>query len=198
MNFLAHALLAGEDESLVVGAFLGDFHYGAPSGRFADGVRLHRAIDRYTDSHPVFKQSMRLFEPPFRRYAGILVDIYYDHALARAWTSFCNQPLDLFAQRIYSILQDNAGDLPEKLNEFTGHLVQHDLLTGYADPHRIDRVLAGVSGRLKRANPLARARAQREQHDQQLQRDFAAFFPDLTEHAQKLQLTFQQADADAT
>lgn len=189
MNFLAHALLAGDDENLIVGAFLGDFHYGAPSGRFAEGIRLHRAIDRYTDAHPIFKQSKALFQPPFRRYAGILVDIYYDHALARDWHAFSDVPLATFSQHIYRILQANAIDLPDKLNAFTTHLVQHDLLTGYADPARIDRVLAGVSNRLKRANPLAEASAQRELHDDQLKRDFAAFFPDLTGHAEAFRQT---------
>ena len=189
MNFLAHALLAGDDENLIVGAFLGDFHYGAPEGRFAEGIRLHRAIDRYTDAHPIFRQSKQLFEPPFRRYAGILVDIYYDHALARDWKAFSDVPLPAFSQQVYEVLQDNAVELPDKLNQFVSHLVQHDLLTGYAEPARIDRVLVGVSSRLKRANPLAEASSQREKHDSQLKRDFAAFFPDLTNHAGEIRRT---------
>ena len=108
MNYLAHFHLAGEDPELLAGSLLGEFLRGpvpedwSPGVRL--GVRLHRQVDAFTDAHPVTARSRGRFQPPFRRYAGILVDLFYDHCLARDWSDHSPVPLAEFARAVYARL----------------------------------------------------------------------------------------------
>src|SRR5215470_5364172 len=131
MNHLAHALLAGPDADLLLGSLLGDFWRGAPDPAWPAGVGagvvLHRKIDVYTDSHPVVAEARALFGAPWRRYAGILIDIYFDHALARAWPRHGPEPLEAFSARIGGLLERHHDWLPADLNRFAGYFRAHGL-----------------------------------------------------------------------
>ncbi len=186
MNHLAHALLAGDDERMRLGGMLGDFVHGQldhsplPAG-VVDGIRLHRAIDTYTDAHPEVLAAKAELPPPYRRYAGILLDMWFDHCLARDFPRWSAQPLGDFSDELRALLWRQDALLPPALRQFRAYMERHGLPAGYADRAVLDHALAGIGQRLSRANPLATAMPVMVEHEAALQRRFDAFFPDLRE-----------------
>lgn len=183
MNHLAHAVLAEPDEDLILGGVLGDFVHGpVPAGLrpgVARGIRLHRAIDVYTDGHPAIADLRRLFDPPFRRYAGILLDIWFDHLLARDFARWCDTPLATYSDALLALLRRHATELPDDMRGFVAYMQRNGLPAAYADAGMIGRALAGVGTRLSRANPLHQALPLLRERDAALQAGFEAFFPQL-------------------
>lgn len=190
MNYLAHFHLAGEDPELLAGSLLGEFLRGpvpedwSPGLRL--GVRLHRQVDAFTDAHPVTARGRGRFQPPFRRYAGILVDLFYDHCLARDWSDHLPVPLTEFARAVYARLHARRAEWPPPMQRGIDYMIAHDLLCSYRELEGIGRALRGISGRLRRANPLAAALPELERHADGLAEDFAAFFPDVVVHAARV------------
>ena len=187
MNYLAHTLLAAGDADLEVGGILGDFVRGAPDPALPFGLRagigLHRAIDSYTDAHATVRAARNLFDPPWRRYAGILLDVWFDHCLARDFARWSTCSLEDFSNRLRHRLDVRAAWLPPPMRRFAAYMQAHDLPTAYADTEVIGRVLEGIGGRLSRANPLDRALPELVIRDAVLTQRFNTFFPDLTTFA---------------
>ncbi|MBD8898599.1 ACP phosphodiesterase [Rhodanobacter sp. DHG33] len=188
MNHLAHLLLAGDDEALRLGGLLGDFVHGAPDPalppRVALGIRLHRAIDVHTDSHPEVVVARARFEPPYRRYAGIALDLWFDHCLARDFARWSTLPLATFSDAARELLWRHDAQLPPALRRFRAYMDAHDLPAGYARREEIGRALEGVAGRLRRDNPLGTMLPLLVALDAPLQAHFEAFFPQLRGFAQ--------------
>lgn len=189
MNHLAHVFLAGPAPDLQLGGLLADFWRGAPDPGWREGVRkgvaLHRKIDVYTDSHPIVSGLRERFEPPFRRYAGILLDIYFDHALARRWSDYAGEEVDAVSTRALRLVEENRDWLPADLLRFAAYMHANGLFGAYARRDMIEHVLAGMSRRLSRANPLAEGGAVLWQNTEALDLGFAEFFPDLIRYAQE-------------
>jgi acyl carrier protein phosphodiesterase len=184
MNHLAHALLAGDDEWLQLGGMLGDFVHGQPDAlslppRVIDGIRLHRAIDVHTDAHPEVLAAKALLPSPYRRYAGILLDMWFDHCLARDFPRWSAQPLDRYAAALRALLHRHDALLPPELRRFRAYMEGHDLPAGYADRATLGQALAGIGQRLSRANPLDSALPVLLERDALLQRHFEVFYPQL-------------------
>lgn len=183
MNHLAHVLLAGDDEELRLGALLGDFVHGAPDPALpagvAAGIRLHRAIDTFTDGHPEVAAARALFVPPYRRYAGILLDMWFDHCLARDFPRWSAVPLEAFSAGMRTLLHRHDALLPEGLRRFRGYMEAHDLPAGYARREEIGRALLGISRRLRRANPVGEALPVLVGLDGELSERFEGFFPEV-------------------
>ena len=161
MNFLAHAVLAGEDPALIVGGVLGDWIKGPLPGTLppdlARGVALHRAIDSYAETHPAFCRSRNRVSPQCRRYAGVLVDIFYDHLLARDWPQHQSLALDTYCATVYRQIANRLPDLPKHAHHAMNLMASEDWLHSYADLDGIADVLYRMSLRVKRTNPLAGA-----------------------------------------
>jgi acyl carrier protein phosphodiesterase len=135
MNFLAHAYLAeGSDESIVA-SLMGDFVKGPLDARhgagIARGLTLHRRIDTYTDAHPVVARSRARVSPERRRYAGVLLDLFYDHFLARHWADYSDLPLEGFTARVYAALRSSHALLPERLQLIAPRMAATDWLASY-------------------------------------------------------------------
>lgn len=160
MNLLAHFWLADHTDTSAAGQLLGDHVKGRLKDARLDpaireGVRLHRRIDAYCDDHRVHRTLRGHFAPPLRRYAGIIVDIGLDHALARGWPGFSDEPLAQFAARMAAqVAREWPTDAPVAAPPRRG-LAR--TLTGYADADGIERALRSVGGRLRRTNPLSDA-----------------------------------------
>ena len=184
MNYLAHLLLAGPTEAWRLGALLGDFMVGHPLATFPptvqEGIRLHREIDRFTDAHPVFRRSRSRLDPGLCRFSGVIVDVFYDHFLARGWDAWCEQPLTGFAAEVYGMLERRLPELPPRMQEVVPFMIREDWLTSYRETQHVGRALRGMSRRLKRENPLGEAIGELHAHYPELQSDFDAFFPDVT------------------
>ncbi len=196
MNHLAHFLLAQGDPHLEVGAFLGDYIKGSLRGQYPrnieNGIRLHRRIDAFTDKHPVIRQSCSRMDPYVRRYAPIMIDVFFDHFLARQWSTYGNGPLHKFSDRIFTTLEAAKDIMPRRATEVARRMKQHQVLAAYADATFLIPVLARLSQRLKRDNPLADGFTQFENNQQELAQDFASFFPDVMAYARDVANNFDQ------
>lgn len=184
MNHLAHALLAGDDEWLQLGGMLGDFVHGQPDPqlyppRVIVGIRLHRAIDVYTDAHAEVLTAKALLPPPYRRYAGILLDMWFDHCLARDFSRWSTQPLATYSDALRALLHRHDALLPPALRRFRDYMDAHGLPASYADRAMLGRALTGIGQRLSRANPLDSALPVLMEREVELQERFEAFFPQL-------------------
>src|SRR5690606_10972755 len=150
MNFLAHFLVADDDEELRLGSLLGDVvkgrverydHPGTTDGIRA-GIRLHRAVDSFSDAHDAVRRSRQRLVPAYGHMAGVLVDVFYDHVLARTWAEHHAAPLPAFARDVYRTLRDNLPRLPREAHALVRAMTGGDWLTRYAS-------LAGIDGTLR-------------------------------------------------
>lgn len=158
MNFLAHALLAGEAPHLIVGGVVGDWIKGhLPAGLpddLARGVSLHRAIDHFAETHPAFCRSRSRVSPARRRYAGVLVDVFYDHLLAKNWAALHPQPLQEYCEIVYGLIEARLPELPADSHLALKLMAKEDWLSSYAQIEGIADVLARMSRRARQPNPL--------------------------------------------
>lgn len=161
MNYLAHLVLAGDDEALRLGALLGDFVRGRNADPYPEavwrGIELHRHIDAHTDALPEIAALRAWFPPPFRRYAGILIDLAVDHELARLWHRYSDHSLERFDRDVRAMLVRNAPLVPDRLRRFMEYADRRGLFAAYRDPAEILHSLRGIGRRLSRPNPLHRA-----------------------------------------
>lgn len=183
MNWLAHLLLSEPNPAFRLGNLLPDLGQSRLlvnlPAEIQRGVRQHRQIDAYTDSHPVFRRSVRRLEPPFRRYGGILVDVFYDHFLARDWPAYSATPLPSFAAEVYGSFDLHWNDIPAEIRPRLEQLRIEDLLCSYREVSGIAEALRRISKRLRRPFDLSAAVAILELHDEAFSADFQEFFPDL-------------------
>jgi acyl carrier protein phosphodiesterase len=183
VNYLAHTLLAGDDELLQLGGLMGDFVHGQPDPSLPEGlitgIRLHRAIDVYTDSHPEVVAARALLPSPYRRYAGILLDMWFDHLLARDFGRWSRHGLEDYSIRVRNLLRRHEAWLPPGLQRFQRYMEAHALPAGYARPEEMAAALDGISHRLRRANPIGEALPVLTALDAPLKLCFEAFFPQL-------------------
>jgi acyl carrier protein phosphodiesterase len=159
MNYLAHAFLPRQDDELVLGGLLGDHVRGLRTllgypFRIRQGIRLHRFIDRTTDAHPQVRDLLRVFPRPFRRYAGIIVDLAFDHELARNWGRYSDQSLASFDAHLRSLLAKHQRHVPPALASFMVYADRRGLFEAYREESELFHSLAGVGRRLRRSNPL--------------------------------------------
>jgi acyl carrier protein phosphodiesterase len=152
-------MLAGEDPSLIVGGVVGDWIKGTLPGTLpadlAKGVALHRAIDSYVESQPAFIRSRSRVSAARRRYAGVFVDVFYDHLLAQNWSSLHPQPLNLYCDAVYAMINERLSELPASSHAALTMMAQQDWLSSYARIEDIADVLARMSRRARQPNPLA-------------------------------------------
>lgn len=198
MNYLAHVYLASNDPESVVGNLMGDFLKGDIDPglplELRRGIRMHRQVDVFTDQHPVFLQSKRRLKPEFRRYAGILVDVFYDHILARYWDDYAIEPLHCFTERVYDNVECFHHLLPERMQRTMRFVVDRDLLTSYRELSAIALTLKGISGRLSRANPVANGIEELMRLQTELAEDFERFLPDLVQFVDQMERNDTRAD----
>ena len=186
MNYLAHVFLARGSTDMTIGALLGDFAKGSAAAAYPDGIRsgiaLHRLIDRYTDDHRIVCASRALIDAPRRRFAGIVVDVFYDHFLARHWGRFADTPLTEFTRRVYATLAPYRADFPERLRRVLPRMIAEDWLGSYGRIDAVDAALKGIARRFKyydRARVLENAVNDLEERYAQFECDFLEFFPEL-------------------
>lgn len=190
MNYLAHLYLAEDSPESLLGNLLGDFIKGWSTDAYCDeikkGIQLHKQVDRYTDFHPVVRESKRLISPVNRRYAGIIIDVFYDHFLAKNWSEYSSVPLEDFTVKVYKALQDNEAILPDSIKQVLPSLIGRNLLMSYAELNGISATLQRLSNRLKRENSLASALEDLTANYKQIEEDFYQFFPDLIDYVKTL------------
>jgi len=190
MNFLAHLYFAEDTPESRVGNLMADFVRGPVdrqpyNGAVMQGMRSHVAVDRFTDGHGVVRESKALISSGRRRFAGIIVDVCYDHFLARNWPNFSDVPLTEFIDRTYGSLRDYRGEMPPVMTRVIRHMVEHDWLRGYHETTGVGRALNGLSMRLRRPNTLAGSVEELEANYGEMEEHFLRFFPDLVRHMEQ-------------
>jgi acyl carrier protein phosphodiesterase len=183
MNYLAHLLLAGTGDDAILGSLLGDFVKGCPESRFSaavsEAIRLHRKIDSYSDAHRITRRSRSRISPLRRRFAGIIVDVGYDHFLSRHWRWFSPMDLDLFVHRVYSVLSRHRPLLPERLSRILPCMISENWLGNYIRLAHVGDALDRIAGRLSRGGRFLRAVTEIEDNYEPFEADFLSFFPEL-------------------
>lgn len=191
MNFLAHLYLSGDDEKLMIGNFIGDFVKGSQlityDSEIQQGILLHRAIDTYTDAHPVVLESKKRLRLAFRHYAPVIVDIYYDHFLARKWDHYSSQPLLEFTRWFYKTIATYKNILPNAVFHMLTFMERDNWLYHYQTIEGIDRALTGLSRRTKFTSNMEHAAAALEQDYAAFEDEFDRFFPDLQKFVSKFE-----------
>ncbi len=186
MNFLAHIYLSGDDTQLQLGNFIADAIKGKKYLTYPEGIQkgvlVHRAIDSYTDTHPIVRQSISRLFPKYRHYSGVIVDILYDHYLAANWTNYSETPLEDYCSNFYKLLEDNYELLPKKVQEFLPYMIRDNWLLSYATIPGIAKILDQMNHRTKNVSKMSFAVVELETYYSEFETEFFDFFPKLQLH----------------
>ena len=189
MNFLAHLYLSGDNEDIITGNFIADHVKGNRINKFGNGIRkgirLHRDIDHFTDSHPQFILSKNRLAPTYRKYAGVIVDMYYDHFLSAFWRDYSDEPIEKFTRRMYRILLRRFLILPPKTKRILPFMAKDNWLVGYGNPEGLGRALAGMAYRTPFNSGMENAINDLQDNYALFKQEFEAFFPEIIEYANK-------------
>jgi acyl carrier protein phosphodiesterase len=190
MNYLVHFFLAGDDDELRLGNLLGDFvkgrverfaHEGV-TARMRTGIQMHRTIDAFSDRHPAVHRSKQILTPEYGRLSGVIVDMFYDHVLARRWREHHHQPLAEYSQDVYGTLRNNLHRLPAAVHPLIDAMSRGDWLRAYASQQGLERALGGMAARRPVAAKIGTAGRVLTDAFDQFSADFEAFLPDLRAH----------------
>ncbi|MCW4470896.1 acyl carrier protein phosphodiesterase [Flavobacterium sp. MFBS3-15] len=182
MNFLAHIYLSGDNELLKIGNFIADGIHGKPDNFPPDvqkGIILHRHIDTYTDAHPIFRQGTKRLHAAYHHYAGVIMDIYYDHFLAKNWKEYSNIPLGDFVNAFYQSLQDNYELLTDRAKGMMPHMIKHDWLGSYATVEGISNILKQMDHRTKYRSGMGNSHKELLEFYNHYELEFNEFFTDI-------------------
>ncbi len=186
MNFLAHLYLSGNDDDIIIGNFIADMVKGRQINGYrsgiVEGIKLHRKIDDYTDAHPVVRQSKARLRGKYRLYSGVVVDMYYDHFLAKNWQQYSDYDLGEYVGRAYGILSSSMDILPERARYILPFMIDNNWLVNYADPEMLSHNFGGMARRTPFDSKMETAVDELLQNYEEFGSEFRAFFPELKEY----------------
>jgi acyl carrier protein phosphodiesterase len=184
MNFLAHIYLSFDDDEITIGNFIADSIRGNKFTHLPDriqkGIKLHRHIDTFTDAHPTVRKSTKRLHENYGHYSGIIVDIFYDHYLAKNWKVYSDTPLDVFVNNFYDLLEDNYEILPIGVQRMMPYMISDNWIFNYSKMDGIARVLNGMNRRTKNKSKMNLAILDLETHYDKFEKEFTSFFEELT------------------
>ncbi|SFN80565.1 Acyl carrier protein phosphodiesterase [Bizionia echini] len=193
MNFLAHIYLSNNLDQVTIGNFIADGIRGKKYKKYPKaiqvGILLHREIDTFTDAHPTVRQSTKRLHKNYSHYSGVIVDILYDHFLAKNWSLYSNEPLENYVQNFYTLLQDNYQLLPERTKHMLPYMISGNWLLSYAEIEGIQNVLDGMNRRTKNKSKMNEATRELVKYYDEFEAEFTSFFEELRYFSkEKLQL----------
>jgi len=184
MNFLAHAYLSGENKKILLGNFIGDFIKGRQAlstfeSEIIKGVELHRAIDEFTDNHAIVHESKNRLRPRYRHYAGVIVDVFYDHFLATHWPSLHDKELTVFAEETYRTIETFSDVLPAEFKMMLPYMTRGNWLVSYREINGVHRALSGMASRTPYKSNMEFASEDLRNYYREFEGEFERFFPEL-------------------
>ncbi len=183
MNFLAHLYLAPQKEEIILGNFIADAVKGKVFDTYSEGIQkgilFHREIDKFTDAHPIFKSSSERLYPKYKRYSGVIVDIYYDHFLAKNWDEYHTKDLKDFVAEAYQLLINNFKLLPPRSKRLLPFMITQNWLANYGNLKDLKRVFKGMSRRTTNNSRMEESIDDLKEHYLAFEQDFQQFFPDI-------------------
>lgn len=188
VNFLAHIYLSFDDQEITLGNFFADHIRGNKFKHFPEkiqkGILLHREIDTFTDSHPIAKQSSKRLHKNYSHYSRVIVDIFYDHFLAKNWSVYSQVPLKEYVENFYDLLEDNYDILPLGTQRMMPYMIADNWLYSYANLDGISKVLNGMNRRTKNKSKMNFAILDLEQNYTAFEEEFTNFFEELITFSQ--------------
>lgn len=172
----------------MIGNFIGDFIKGKGlleryETEIVQGIELHRSIDEFTDSHEVVQESKNRLRPKYRHYSGVIVDMFYDHLLAKNWSRYSKEPLEDFADRCYALIQDKEAILPEEVNRLMPYMISGNWLVNYAKTEGLHRALSGMARRTPFESRMEEAVTDLKENYSAFEKEFLQFYPELEKFA---------------
>lgn len=193
MNHFAHLVLSKPTLESTVGNLLGDFARGLDQASLPPavmaGLENHRAVDRFTDTHPLVQQMKHGFSSERRRFAGIALDIYFDHLLIHHWREFEQRALEPLIGDFYQRLSAGRELMPdENMRRVTGRMIEYDWFGSYRDIEVVAESLDRVAGRIRFANRFDNAIEDLLRNHEMICEGFLKFYPQLQRHVAELDL----------
>jgi acyl carrier protein phosphodiesterase len=187
MNFLAHLYLSGDDEETIIGNFIADHVKGRAIENYSAGIQagihLHREIDTFTDAHPMFLESKNRLLPAYRKYSGVITDMFYDHFLSANWNEYSSEGIDAFTNRMYRLIMKRFMILPSRTRYMLPFMAKDNWLKGYGTFEGLERALRGMDRRTPFDSGMPNAvRDLRRDYDL-YKEEFNAFFPEIVSFA---------------
>ena len=196
MNFLAHLYLSGDDNGILVGNFIAD----AVKGRKAilqfpeqvqKGIIIHREIDFFMDTHPIVKQGMSRLRENYPKFSGVIMDIFYDHFLAKNWNDYSKIDLEDYTKQVYSIVEINKEHLLGKAKMMFPYMKRENWLLSYQTIDGIESILERMTQRIDNRVQLHKSVNELQLFYDSYELEFKAFFKEIAEHMEsKHELTF--------
>ncbi|APY12243.1 ACP phosphodiesterase [Seonamhaeicola sp. S2-3] len=183
MNYLAHIYLSGDNKLVTIGNFIADGIKGSNYKKYQKdiqvGILLHRHIDTFTDAHKTVRISTKRLHEKYGHYSGVIVDILYDHFLAKNWSSYSKIPLHIYVDDFYDSLEDNFEILPLRIKKMMPYMITDNWLLSYASIKGISRVLDGMNRRTKNRSSMNEAVHELEAFYNEFENEFTSFFDEL-------------------
>ena len=183
MNFLAHIYLSGDNDLVKIGNFMADGIRGKQYENFPyeiqKGILLHRTIDTFTDAHPIFRQSTKRLHKNYHHYAGVIVDVFYDHFLAKNWSNYSEEKLEEYVERFYQSLYQNRDLLTTRTQGLMPYMIQHNWLVSYQTVEGINRILTQMDSRTNQQSKMRFATNELLEFYSEFETEFTPFFEDL-------------------
>lgn len=183
MNYLAHIYLSGENDLVTIGNFIADGIKGKAYKKYPKdiqiGILLHRHIDTFTDAHKTVRLSTKRLHKKYGHYSGIIVDILYDHFLAKNWNKYSTVSLDIYVDTFYDSLEANYSILPLRIQKMMPYMLADNWLLSYASIDGISRVLDSMNKRTKNRSGMDEAVVELETFYKEFENEFTVFFNEL-------------------
>ena len=192
MNFLAHLYLSGDDKDLILGNFIADMVKGKQIEKFSPGIirgiKMHRMIDEFTDSHKIVARSKTRLRSKYRHYSAVIVDMYYDHFLARNWKEYSDVSIDNFLNNAYNVLLRNYLLLPSKAQKILPYMISANWLVNYGDLERLQKNFEGLSRRTPFESGMENAVEDLIKNYNDFLSEFREFFPQLVDYVSRIKI----------
>ncbi len=186
MNFLAHIFLSGENDFIKIGNFMADGIRGQDYLAFhpdiQKGILLHRAIDTFTDAHPIFSKSKHRLHEKYGHYSGVIIDIFYDHFLAKNWSTYSTESLENVAANFYKLLQSNYDSLTERTKGMMPYMIARNWFVSYASIEGLSMILFQMDHRTKNRVAMHESIVELKAFYSEFEDEFTRFFEEIRLH----------------
>lgn len=188
MNFLAHIYLSGENDQLKIGNFMADSIRGSSYKKYPKeirkGILLHRYIDSFTDTHPIYRQSKHRLHEKYGHYSGVIMDIFYDHFLAKNWSTYSDENLDDYAENFYLLLKENYDILTDRVKGMMPYMIARNWFVSYSTIAGLEMIMFQMDHRTKNRVAMHESIIELQKYYSEFENEFTLFFEELRKHCE--------------